>query len=88
MSQGGDADISDGVAVLPRSDHNYAQVVKEIALQVVGVSRKSKAEWQVMAEQAGKLSESAHWSTFMEHYVKAYEMAMGEAVARMKLIYD
>lgn len=88
LSLGGDADISDGVAVLPRSDHNYAQVVKEIALQVVGVSQKSKAEWKVMAEQAGKLSESARWSAFIEPYEKAYEMAMVEAVARMKLIYD
>lgn len=82
LSQGGDADISDGVAVLPRSDHNYADVVKEIALQVVGVSGKSQAEWAVMAEQAGRLAESARWSSFIEPYEKAYEMAMAEVIAR------
>jgi hypothetical protein len=82
LSQGGDVDISDGVAVLPRSDHNYSDVVNEIALQVVGVSQKSQAEWALMAEQAGRLSELARWSVFIEPYEKAYEIALGEAAAR------
>lgn len=84
LSQGCDADISDGVAVLARSDHNYAEVVKEIALQVAHLSQKSQAEWAVMAERAGQLSESARWSSFIEPYVEAYEMAIGQAVERVK----
>lgn len=84
LLQGSAADISDGVAVLPRSDHNYSQVVNEIALQIVHVSQKSKAEWQVMAERSGTLSESAHWSAFINYYIKAYEMAVSEAESRLQ----
>lgn len=40
LTQGDEADISDGVAVLARSDHNYADMVKEIAFQVVSFSQK------------------------------------------------
>jgi len=84
LTQGDDADISDGVAVLARSDHNYANVVDEIAFQVVSFSQKSRAELTAMAQQAELLSESAHWSIFIETYKKAYEMAINEAIARKK----
>ncbi len=83
IRQGEDGDISDGVSVLSRSDHNYTDVVKEISLQLVELSQKSEGERVLMANHARELSEKAHWDKFIEKYVQAYEMAINAAGSRV-----
>jgi glycogen synthase len=83
--QGGEKGISDGVAVVNRSDHNYAEVVKEIALILLDVARMSNAERSLIARKACLLSKKASWSNFISEYEKAWSTAIQHMKKRMKI---
>jgi len=83
IRQGDEEGLTDGVAVVHRSDHNYADVMKEIALTILDYSRKGKEEYALMAERAGHLSQKALWSGFIDEYQKAYAMAIQETKKRV-----
>jgi len=76
--------LDDGVAVVYRSDHNYAEVMKKIANLIEYFAHKDQAERTCMAQQAGQLAEKAQWSAFIEHYQRAYTLAVKKAQARLK----
>jgi len=76
MQEGDKKGISDGVAVVPRSDHNYLDVVKEIALVVLDYAQKSVSEQAFISKQAKMLSKKALWSEFISAYDKAYSIAL------------
>lgn len=68
--------LSDGVAVVNRSDHNYLDVVKEIALTILEYSSMSSPERILISKRARALSEKALWSVFITEYEKAYSLAL------------
>lgn len=68
--------ISDGVAVIKRSDHNYLDVVRDIALCIHDYAIKSPSEQKSIALKAREISEKALWSVFIEKYHKAYTIAI------------
>jgi len=68
--------LSDGVAVVSRSDHNVQDVVKEIALTILDFSHKSDSERALIGERAKAVSQKALWSEFISSYEKAYTIAL------------
>lgn len=76
LQMGDEKGISDGVAVVSRSDHNVQDVVKEIALTILDYTRKSKSEQTLICERAKSLSLKALWSEFISAYNKAYTIAL------------
>ncbi|MDP4277670.1 MAG: glycosyltransferase, partial [Bacteroidota bacterium] len=76
IKQGDEKSISDGVAVINRTDHNYAAVVKEIVMNVLDVCRMSDSERSLINIRAGELSKKALWTGFIAEYEKAYSVAI------------
>lgn len=68
--------LADGVEVINRSDHNYADVVKEIALLVHGYAQMSATEREMIGEQARLMAQKAEWSAFFDAYEQAYRIAL------------
>lgn len=85
-SQGDVEGLSDGVAVVNRSDHNYAEVMKEIALLVLDYAGKSKAERKLIAGRAAELATKAQWPHFIDAYQSAYDKALQAAENRKEKI--
>ncbi len=68
--------IEDGVAVIERTDFNYAEVADAIAAHVLTLSRMSTKEQEVVRKQCFKLAEKAEWSHFITYYQQAFELAL------------
>jgi len=81
-SQGDVEGLSDGVAVVHRSDHNYAEVMKEISLLLFDFAGKSKAERKLIAGRAAALAAKAQWTQFIDAYQEAYAKALQVADER------
>lgn len=82
-SQGDVEGLSDGVAVVNRSDHNYAEVMKEISLLILEYAGKSKAERKLIAARAAELAAKAQWTHFIDAYQQAYDRALQAAKNRL-----
>ncbi|MDD4923121.1 MAG: glycosyltransferase, partial [Bacteroidales bacterium] len=78
LHEGDENGITDGVAVVPRSDHNFKEVVEEIALIILDYAQKSDSEKALISERAKRLSRKALWSKFISAYHKAYAVALEE----------
>lgn len=68
--------LSDGVAVIPRHDHNYDQCVEEIATSIQGIAMLLPQEYSRFQEAARALSTKALWKDFIGNYLKAYTLAV------------
>jgi len=77
--------ISDGVAVVSRSDHNVKDVINEIALIMLDYTRKSETEQELIRERAKELSTRALWSEFIAAYNLAYHIALQNSKERNKI---
>ncbi len=73
---GHQAILSDGVAVIQRTDRNYDQCAREIAVSIQGISMLSEQEYCRIQEAARNLSLKAQWKDFIKHYLDAYTLAL------------
>jgi glycosyltransferase involved in cell wall biosynthesis len=86
IDEGDEEGISDGVAVISRSDHNYKKVTEEIAWTILDYARKSNFERTLIAQRARTLSKKALWSEFILNYKQAYSYALRKSRLRNNLL--
>ncbi len=80
---GKEADITDGVKVLHRTDYNYAEVLTGIRDTIIDFSQLSPSDVQITRQNAAKLSKKALWKNFIAHYLTAYDFALRRASERL-----
>lgn len=68
--------IGEGVAVIERTDANYAEAVAAIALQLVDFADLGTQEIAEIREKAHVISQKAHWENFISYYYEAYAIAL------------
>ncbi|MCR5395255.1 MAG: glycogen/starch synthase [Bacteroidales bacterium] len=68
--------LSDGVAVVPRSDSGYEEVVNRIADLVIGMCDVPATEVKVYRQEARKIATRAEWKHFIKAYDQGYDMAL------------
>lgn len=68
--------LSDGVAVIPRSDWNYDECVEATATSIEGISLLNTDEYQRIQEAARQLAAKAQWKDFILNYLNAYTLAI------------
>ena len=81
-SIGKDNDILDGVAVIPRGDSNYDQVVTAVADCVMRFADVPKAEIKAIRQEARRLATRAGWHNFIKYYEVAFDQALRAASLR------
>jgi len=86
VEEGDEEGISDGVAVISRSDRNYKKVTEEIAWTILDYAQKSNSERALIAQRARMLSKKALWSEFILNYDQAYSFALRKNRLRNNLI--
>ncbi len=78
-----------GVKVVERNDYNDAEVIAEIAAEIVRMTGEKPAEIEAERNGAAEVSRRALWEHFIEYYNKAYSLALENAVARTnKAMFD
>lgn len=82
-SIGKGSDVSEGVAVIPRGDSNYEEVVNRIADQVIGLCEIPAAEVKVIRQEARKIANRAEWKNFIKFYNQGYDMALRKVQKRI-----
>lgn len=82
-SIGKGSDVSEGVAVIPRGDSNYEEVVNRIADQVIGLCEIPAAEVKVIRQEARKIANRAEWKNFIKFYNQGYDMALNKVLKRI-----
>jgi glycosyltransferase involved in cell wall biosynthesis len=70
--------IDNGIAVIERNDHNYFDVMNNIAEQIIVFVGKTEDERKKIAKQAREIAQKAHWNNFFDYYLKAFEIAVGK----------
>lgn len=75
--------LNDGVAVIPRGDSNYEEVVNRIADQVIGMCDIPAAEMKVIRQEARKIANRAEWKNFIKFYNQGYDMALNKVLKRI-----
>lgn len=81
-SIGKDADILDAVAVVPRGDSNYEQVVANTADLVLRFAEVPQAEVKSIRQEARRIATRAGWHNFIKYYDQAYDQALRRAIIR------
>lgn len=82
QSIGKDDDILDAVAVVPRGDSNYEEVVGKIAELVVRYAEVPQVEVKAIRQEARKIATRAGWHNFIKAYEVAFDEALRKAAAR------
>ena len=83
---GKNGEIEDGVKVIHRTDYNYSEVADIIKDTVADFSNMPKKQVDACRKNAGELSKKALWSEFIKYYYEAYDIALGKAEERKKII--
>ena len=73
---GKDDDILDAVAVVPRGDSNYEEVVGRIADLVIRFAEVPTVEVKAIRQEARRIATRAGWHNFIKYYDKAYDQAL------------
>jgi len=68
-------DISNGIAVIERNDHNYFEAMSSVAEQIISFAEKTETERKTIAKKAQQITQKTHWDTFFDYYLKAYKIA-------------
>ena len=68
-------DITNGIAVIERNDHNYFDAMNIVAEQIFIFTEKSEKERREISKKAQKISQKALWNNFFDYYLKAYKIA-------------
>ncbi|WP_016777336.1 alpha-glucan family phosphorylase [Anaerophaga thermohalophila] len=74
--------IEEGVAVIPRDDENYFQVVEKIANLVEDFAEKSPGQVDAIRQNARELAALLEWDNLIKNYYKAYDIALKEVTNR------
>ena len=82
-SIGKGARLEDGVAVVPRSDSGYEEVVNRIADLVIDMCDVPASEVKVYRQEARKIANRAEWKNFIKFYNQGYDMALKKVMARL-----
>ena len=77
------SDLSEGVAVIERTDFNYFEVADAIMEQILSLSEKSERERQQIKKNCLALSEKAEWNKFIDYYFEAFDIALSHAAERI-----
>ena len=82
-SIGKGAHLEDGVAVVPRSDSGYEEVVNRIADLVIEMCDVPAADVKVYRQEARKIANRAEWKNFIKFYNQGYDMALRKVMTRI-----
>ena len=74
--------ISEGVAVIERTDFNYFDVADAITASILSLVKKDKKEVEEIRKRCFKLAKQAEWSKFIVFYQKAFSDALEAATKR------
>lgn len=74
--------ISEGVAVIERTDFNYFDVADAITASILSLVKKDKKEVEEIRKCCFKLAKQAEWSKFIVFYQKAFSDALEAATKR------
>ena len=74
--------ISEGVAVIERTDFNYFDVADAITASILSLVKKDKKEVEEIRKSCFKLAKQAEWSKFIVFYQKAFSDALEAATKR------
>lgn len=66
------------IEVIERDDVNDAYVVEEVAKKILAVAKLGKNEHLQLKDNAEKVSTIALWSNLIQHYIKAYSIALSK----------
>jgi len=75
-------DILDAVAVVPRGDSNYEQVVANTAELVIRFAEVPQTEVKSIRQEARRIATRAGWHNFIKYYDQAYDQALRKAAMR------
>lgn len=75
--------IMEGVAIIPRNDSNYWEVVSDIANIVAQMDIVSPAEAKIARNEAKKIATRAEWNKFIKYYSTGFDQALREAQKRI-----
>ena len=75
--------LEDGVAVVPRSDSGYEEVVNRIADLVIEMCDVPAADVKVYRQEARKIANRAEWKNFIKYYNQGYDMALRKVQTRI-----
>jgi glycosyltransferase involved in cell wall biosynthesis len=81
---GAGGSIDGGVAVMHRTDDNYAELIDNISACLCAMTRKSEAEKNAIAQNCRNLAAKAQWSHFITFCHEAYATALKKAKDRMQ----
>lgn len=76
-------DLSEGVAVIDRTDFNYFEVADAIMEQILSLSGKTEKERQQIKKNCLALSGKAEWDKFITYYFEAFDIAQSHAAERI-----
>lgn len=76
-------DLSEGVAVIDRTDFNYFEVADAIKEQILSLSSKTEKERQQIKKNCLALSGEAEWDKFITYYFEAFDIALSHAAERI-----
>lgn len=75
-------DISEGVAVINRTDFNYFEVADAITASILSLIRKDEQEVEEIRKRCLELASKAEWSKFIVYYETAFNKALMAAEKR------
>ena len=75
-------DITEGVAVIPRTDDNYAAVVDASANALRSLMRLPDDERLAISQRCQTLATKAEWERFITYYYTAFDHALTAALQR------
>lgn len=74
--------ISEGVAVIERTDFNYFDVADAITTSILSLVKKDEKGVEEIRKRCFKLAKQAEWSKFIVFYQKAFSDALAAATKR------
>lgn len=74
--------ISNGVAVINRTDFNFDEVAFRIENEVVAFSKMKDADVAKASEKAKAFADKASWNNFISFYVEAYDKALANGAKK------
>ena len=74
--------ISEGVAVIERTDFNYFDVADAITTSILSLVKKDEKEVEEIRKRCFKLAKQAEWGKFIVFYQKAFSDALAAAAKR------
>lgn len=68
--------VLDGVAVIPRSDHNYDEATGLIAGVIEAVAGLTTAKLDEIRKKSQKLADKLQWNSLIKNYYQTYDIAL------------